>query len=158
MLGGRAALIVVAVFMPGGSYVPSKAPPRDSEAADRFVCAMLHTASECSASSCLPIRCTQQAASEVARCGPPAHRRMAQLLGAYAFAAVFAPCFCVSLFVFFARRHLMVWAVFAPKLIFEAVFGLALGPVLVLTWLVWSHVMASVAWQPRQQFFIVESR
>jgi len=68
-----------------------------------------------------------------------------------------APATCVAIFVVLARRHLMVWAVFAPKLVFELGVLAVVEACLVIGAVWWSHVMvAAASWGP-QQFFIVEA-
>jgi hypothetical protein len=43
-------------------------------------------------------------------------------------------CFVTCCFVFFARRHLMVWRVFAPKFVFDTLISVFVWVVALLGW------------------------
>lgn len=61
------------------------------------------------------------ASAKAARTGAAGGRPESEARGVEGFVLVFAlRCLVTTLFVFFQRRHLMVWAIFAPKFIYDA--------------------------------------
>lgn len=74
---------------------------------------------------------------------------LVQVMALHMSIAVFLPCAMIAAFVTSQPQHLMMWAVFAPRLVFEVATVAIVGVCCLVGFVAWGWRAASTSFAPR---------